>query len=524
MVEMEDSGELIPGCLTQVAVGMRILTDSDKVKARRREKLMEVLTKHPHACLTCAQHEGCPRTQCSSKVPENERCCPQLGNCELQRVADYVGIDPATPKWLPTGIPILDSEPLFVRNYDLCIACTRCVRACRDLRGIDAVGFVFDANGEVKIGSAAPTLKDSACKFCTVCVEACPTGALLDRDLKNKAHDLLPCAAACPVEIDIPWYLRLVAEGNADQALSVIREKVPFPGILSRVCVRPCESVCRRGQVNEPISICAVKRFAADAGQGSWKSRSMQLPDTGRLGAATDDRVGLGRPARGPMAGKDGSTQTRSAGDRCGRTDIGSSDEAGSDEMSSRLEKNSNRCNTGKTVAVIGSGPAGLAAAFYLRKKGHGVTVFDNSPKPGGMMRYGIPRYRLPDEILDKEIGEILALGVEFRPNTQVGKDINAARLKDEFDATFIATGAPLSHKISLDGLGLAQVLWGVVFLRDVNEGKEVSVGDKVVVIGGGAVAIDVALTARRIGAKEVHLVCLEDRHEMPGGGDDDLF
>jgi len=452
VVERLDSGELIPACLTEVYHGMSVATDSPRVKERRQHKLAEILADHPHACLTCAQRQGCPRTQCSSNVPENERCCPQLGNCELQKVAEYVGINPTTAKWIPTSLPILDEDPLLTRNYNLCISCTRCVRACRDLRGIEAIGFVYDQDGKVTIGSVRPTLTDSGCKFCAACVEVCPTGAIMDKGIRpqDKEKELLPCVDACPAGINIPWYVRLVADGKADEAHSVIRERVPLPGILGRVCVRPCEAVCRRGLVNEPISICALKRFAADNQTDSWKSRLVVAPPTARK------------------------------------------------------------------AAVLGAGPGGLTAAFYLKMMGHDVTVFDARPKPGGMMRYGIPRYRLPDSVLDREIAEIFSLGVGFQPNKSIGRDISLSSLRQTHDAVFIATGAPQSRKIPVDGVDLTQVYWGVDFLREVNQGAEIKMAGRVVVIGGGAVAIDVALTARRLGADEVHLVCLEDRGEMP--------
>jgi predicted molibdopterin-dependent oxidoreductase YjgC len=192
VVERIDTGELIRSCLTQVSDGMQIVTESEAIKARRQEMLAEILADHPHACLTCGQHEGCSRTICSLNVPENERCCPQFGNCELQSVAEYVGISPSTVKWVPTGIPVLDGDRPLIRNYNLCISCTRCVRACRDLMGIEAIGFVFDKDGKIKVGSVAPNLKDSGCTFCAMCAEVCPTGAIMDKGLRSADPDLKP--------------------------------------------------------------------------------------------------------------------------------------------------------------------------------------------------------------------------------------------------------------------------------------------------------------------------------------------
>ncbi|MBU1740210.1 MAG: FAD-dependent oxidoreductase, partial [Proteobacteria bacterium] len=313
-----------------------------------------------------------------------------------------------------------------------------------------ALGFVLDEAGRAVVGTTAEKLEESGCRFCTACVEVCPTGALMDRDLKRGAKEdrLEPCRAACPAGIDVPEYVRLVAQGKADQALAIIRERVPLPGILGRVCVHPCEDACRRGEINDPISICALKRFAADQGSDGWQAA---LPS----------------PA-----------------------------------------------DTGKRVAVIGAGPAGLAAAFYLRQKGHAVTVFEAMPLAGGMMRYGIPSYRLPDVVLDKEINDIEATGVQIRLNQKID---DALALKAEYDAVFIGVGAGFSHKIPLEGRDKDGVLWGLDFLRDVRLGQGADLtGQRVIVIGGGNVAVDVALTAFRQGAAAVALACLEKRDEMP--------
>jgi NADPH-dependent glutamate synthase beta subunit-like oxidoreductase len=453
VVEVDGSEELVGSCATEVGGAMVVITNNDRIKATRQEQLVPIMARHRHACLTCAQQEGCPRTQCSSNVPENERCCPQFGHCELQNVANYVGILDATPKWVPTDLALLKNHPLFERDYNLCIGCTRCVRACCDLRGIEAIGFVYDEHGQVQIGSLAESLEDSGCKFCTACVEVCPTGALVDKAVKPAAReeDLVPCKAVCPAHIDVPGYLRMIAEGKADEANAIIREKVPFPGVVGRVCIRPCEEVCRRGEVNESISICALKRFAADGENGLWKNESKIAADTG------------------------------------------------------------------KKVAVVGAGPAGLTAAFYLRKQGHAVSLFESSSQAGGMMRYGIPEYRLPRNVLDKEIKDILDLGIKFQPNQSLGKDLSLDQLKnDGFDAVFLGIGAQQRRLIPLEDCNTPDVLWGVEFLRKIAEGEKVHLKDNVVVIGGGNVAVDAAMTARRCGATDVKMACLECLEEMP--------
>jgi NADPH-dependent glutamate synthase beta subunit-like oxidoreductase/ferredoxin len=453
VVEVEGQIDLVGSCATEVADGMVVITQNKRIKEKRQENLLPVMVRHRHACLTCAQQEGCPRTQCSTNVPENERCCPQFGHCELQTVVNYVGISDATPKWVPTDYPVFKDHPLFERDYNLCIGCTRCVRACRDMRGIEALGFVFDQNGQVQVGTVAETLEDSGCKFCTACVEVCPTGALVDKSVEpaTREDDLVPCKAACPAHIDVPGYLRMCGQGKRDEANAIIREKVPFPGILGRVCIHPCEDACRRGEVNESISICALKRYAADGEKGLWK------------------------------------------------------------------KKNRMEADSGQRVAIVGAGPAGLTAAFYLRKKGHAVTIFDGGRAAGGMMRYGIPEYRLPAEILDKEISEILELGIEFKPGQTLGKDFTLDQLtNDGYDAVFLGVGAQNSRRIPLEGCDVPDVLWGIEFLRRVSEGEDIKLKDSVVVFGGGNVAVDVAMTALRCGAGDVKMACLECLDEMP--------
>ncbi|MBN1277373.1 MAG: FAD-dependent oxidoreductase [Deltaproteobacteria bacterium] len=453
LVSIRGESDLVKSCITEVTNGMSVITENDNIREQRRNNLVSLLSIHPHACLTCAQQEGCSLSQCSSSVPEEERCCSKFGHCELQDVANYIGIPLSTPGWLSAGLPVFEDQPLFVKDYNLCIGCTRCVRVCRDIIGIGALGFVYDETGRIQVGTIEPTLEASGCKFCNACVEVCPTGALMDKSacMGKMGEDIVPCREICPVHIDIPGYLRLIAEGRRNEAAAVIRERVPFPGVLGRVCPHPCEKVCRRGDLKEPVSICALKRYAEEGDQGLWKVNS-----------------------------KFGS-------------------------------------ETGKKVAIVGAGPAGLTAAFYLRKKGHGVTVFDARARAGGMMRYGIARHRLPEEILDREINEIFKLGIEFRKNQSLGNDFTIDQLKnDGYEAIFLAVGAQSGRRITLEKSDLPDVLWGVDFLVQVAEGRDIRLKENVIVIGGGNVAVDSSMTALRCGAKNATIACLEKREDMP--------
>jgi len=450
VVEIEGVEGFVTACDTPVADGMVVHTNTPQVQRVRRENLAKILARHPHACLVCAEREGCSKEPCSLNVPVNERCCDKFGNCELQKVAEYVGIEEDVPRYSFRELPVEDT-PLFIRDHNLCISCGRCVRVCRDVRGVEALGIVYNGD-EYIVGTLEPSLEESGCRFCSACVEVCPTGALMDKDLRWPAseEDLVPCKHTCPAGIDVPRYIRLINEEKFAEAAAVIREKVPFPSVLGCVCHHPCEKECRRGEVTEAMSICALKRFAAERDTGLWKAR---------LKKATP---------------------------------------------------------TSKRVAVVGSGPAGLTAAYYLARKGHSVTVFELRSELGGMMRFGAPEYRLPREVLQKDIADILALGVDVKTGIQIGEDLSLEDLRNRYDAIFLATGAPLSKKLTIDGVELDGVLWGVDFLRDVNSGREVTVRERALVIGGGNVAIDAVRTALRLGATEVQLACLESREEMP--------
>ena len=257
-----------------------------------------------------------------------------------------------------------------------------------------------------------------------------------------------PCSHTCPAGVDVPRYLRLIGQGQFDQALAVIREKLPFPSICGHVCPHPCEAKCRREQVDEAIAIRALKRFAAESGNGLWKVKAKMAPATG------------------------------------------------------------------KRVAIVGSGPAGLTAANYLAKQGHAVTVFEALPEPGGMMRYGIPEYRLPHKVLAGEIEEIRNTGVDIRTNTKVNSLDKL--FEDGYNAIFLAIGAHQGAKLGIEGEDSPEVMEGVSFLREINMGNKVRLGNRVAVIGGGNVAIDASRTALRLGAREVTVIYRRTRAEMP--------
>lgn len=267
----------------------------------------------------------------------------------------------------------------------------------------------------------------------------------------HKGDCVAPCALTCPAGTDCQGYIKKIAEGNDYEAVKIIKEKLPLPASIGRVCPHPCESECRRALVEEPMSIAFLKYFAAD---NDLSSGSPYMPE---------------------------------------------------------LE-----ASTGKAVAVIGGGPAGLTAAYFLAQKGHRVTVYDAMPKMGGMLRYGIPEYRLPKAILDKEIDLIAKMGVEMKNNVKIGKDITFDEIRKSADATLVAIGAWSSMSTRTKGEELDGVLGGIDFLRRVSLGEKVDIGKNVAVVGGGNTAMDACRTAVRLGAENVYVIYRRTRNEMP--------
>nr|MBC8205166.1 FAD-dependent oxidoreductase [FCB group bacterium] len=449
---VEIGGEIVRACTTKAESGMVVRTDGEDIRRARREALAKILAHHPHACLTCAQKQGCSLTQCSTNVPENERCCILLNQCELGKVVDYIGIPEGTPKYIPEGIPVIADDPFFDRDYNLCVGCLRCVRMCENVRGVNAIGAVL-VDGRIRVGTVdSPALKEAYCRFCGACVEICPTGALRDKKGVKVVHpgDIAPCVASCPAGIDIPEYITKIAEGDFTGALEVIYDKVPFPGILGYVCFHPCEDACQRDGLDHELGICALKRFVYENAPCSE----------------------IKNPVR--------------------------------------------RALSGKKVSIVGSGPAGLTAAYYLARAGHEVTIYESENKPGGMLRNAIPLYRIPENALDDEIRQLYDLGVVFHTGRRISFPEITDLLSGEADAVILAAGLTSGRKLNIPGEDLPNVHQTLDVLKTVREGNPPQFSGKVVIIGGGNVAVDAAMTARRLGSRDVTMICLEKREEIP--------
>ncbi len=331
------------------------------------------------------------------------------------------------------------------------------------------------------------------CVACGRCVEFCPAGAVKlgqklctkdgpiqyprqelpdetkwgpekwDIDYRNKnrinCYDTgtAPCKTACPAHIAVQGYLKLAAQGKYTEALALIKKNNPLPAICGYICNRRCEDACTRGTVDQAVAIDEVKKF---------------------------------------IARKDMDAQTRYIPEKVVPSTAGA---------------------FGEKIAIIGAGPAGLSCAYYLAERGYSPTIFEKQEKPGGMLRYGIPSFKLEKEVIDSEIEIIRQMGVEIRCGVEVGKDVTIQQLRDQgYRAFYIAIGCQGGRTAGVPGEDAQGVMTAVDFLRTVGENEAYRMEGRTVVIGGGNVAVDAARTALRCGSEEVTMFCLESREEMP--------
>ena len=365
----------------------------------------------------------------------------------------------------------------FYFDQTRCTGCYTCAVACKDWNDLAAGPvhwrriFSFEDGDWPNLFAAYLSL---SCNHCAdpICAVVCPAQAiskreedgivLVDQDkcrqaapcgILSNCEDIpfgelkAPCTISCPAGVNVQGFVSLISKGRFREALELIRRDLPLPSVCGRVCTHPCESVCKRQDLDEPIAIMDLKRFVTD--------RCSPMPPP----------FALTKPHK---------------------------------------------------VAVVGSGPAGLSAAWSMAKRGYPVTVFEALPVAGGMLAVGLPEYRLPKAILQRDLDYLEALGLEIRTDSPIGGKLKLDDLRGQgYEAIFLAIGAHEGAKLSIPGTNLDGVHIGVSFLRDLNMGRKPQIGSRVLVLGGGRVALDCARSACRLGASVVHVVCLEDLDAM---------
>lgn len=384
--------------------------------------------------------------------------CPKYGKCELQSMYQYMGVSPEGWRKKSRSVANDDSNPLISHLFTRCVRCGRCIRACQELRGVKVLDYIQTPAG-IRAGvPEGKSLKDAGCRFCGACIEVCPTGSIMD-------------------QVKIMKEERSYAEN-----------------------IVPCRSTC-------PAHI-DIPRYIRYIKNGEFE----------KAAAVVREKV--------PFPETLGSICNHACESECKRNELNVpvsicklKRAAAVNDKGKWKEHVRKEAATGKKAAVIGAGPAGLTAAYYLAKKGHDVTVFEKNEKAGGQCRYGIPSYRLPDELLDREIDTMLEAG--FKLETGTAAPMPKELLGQGYDSVLVCVGTHQGSRLPMEGNDLPGVYVNADFLKNVRQGTPLPVGEKVMVLGGGNVAYDCARTAIRLGAQEVHMACLESQEQMTSTPDE---
>jgi formate dehydrogenase (NADP+) beta subunit len=384
--------------------------------------------------------------------PSDCGTCNKYLNCELQALKQYLTVENLKVRTRPKPFPVLRDNPLFVHDFSRCVLCGRCVRACHELRGAGVL-FYKKRGRECYIGTASDLpLAESGCRFCGACAEVCPTGAIMDKE-------------------------ELIRGKNRRNALVPCKYACPAEIDIPRYVryIRQRDYAAAIAVIREKVPFPAVLGYVCNhpcetACRRSLVTQAVSIRDLKRYAAVHG-------------------------------------------EQEIWEKKREQKASTGKKAAIVGSGPAGLTAAYYLAHQGHAVTIFEALPAAGGMMRYGIPEYRLPRNVLDSEISYIGKMGVEIAVNTRI--ESLDGLFENGFDAVILAVGTHQGRILPVEGAESEGVWSGVEFMRKANRGEPISIGKRLVVIGGGNVALDCARMAKRLGAEQVHVTCVESRAEM---------
>ncbi|MGN0294003.1 MAG: FAD-dependent oxidoreductase [Lachnospiraceae bacterium] len=391
--------------------------------------------------------------------PEDCSTCVKYGNCEFQTLIQYMGASAAGMRNRAKGLGRKEDSLLLIHEMDRCVLCGRCVRMCGEIRKVKILDYRKKGN-EIYIGTENDkSLQDADCRFCTACAEVCPTGAIRDRImfLKNEKEKKL-----------VPCRNACPAGTDIPRYLRKVREQnyEEAASVIREKLTFPeilgqiCTHVCEKE--------CRRGLINEPVAIRDLKRRAVHLAD-----------------------------------------------------QSLWKEKRVIKSATGKKICVVGSGPSGLTAAYYLKKQGHDVCVKEALPEPGGMLRYGIPEYRLSRELVAKEIRDLTEIGIDLETNCRVDSPGN---LVESYDAVLLAMGNHTGVRLPMEGSNLSGVILNIDFLRECAMNTPPALGDNVVVLGGGNVAFDCARTARRLGVKNVSVACLEKKADMTADAEEILM